>query len=262
MLQPVLRELADMILECEHASPLRVGIDGIDAAGKTTLANELASILTESGRAVICASIDGFHNPRQVRYRRGPYSPEGYYYDSFNYELLQEVLLDPLGPAGNRRYRRDAFDFKRDRETRSEELTAGDTDILIFEGVFLFRPELVHEWDIKIFIDIDFQTCLDRALKRDIDLLGNRTEILRRYRERYIPGQQIYFASANPKSKADMITTLQTQVFLFAKVEISSRRLDDEQGTIRYLEQMVAAAPVWRKSTAAGCNHETPVSSA
>jgi uridine kinase len=205
MQQPILREVANIILEWKHASPLRVGIDGIDAAGKTTLANELAAFLTQSGRTVICASIDGFHNPRQVRYRLGPYSPDGYYHDSFNYELLREVLLEPLGSAGNRRYRRDAFDFKTDRATQSKELTASDTDILIFEGVFLFRPELVHYWDFKIFVDIDFQTCFDRALKRDIDLLGNRTEILKRYRERYIPGQQIYFASVHPKTKADVV---------------------------------------------------------
>ena len=205
MSQIVLSELADNILALKHASPLRVGIDGIDAAGKTTLAKQLASILTDSGRTVIYASIDGFHNPKQVRYRRGPYSPEGYYYDSFNYELLREVLLKPLGPAGNRRYRRDAFDFKTDHETPFQEMTASDTDILIFEGIFLFRPELVHEWDFKVFIDIDFQTCMARALERDIDWLGDRAEILKRYQERYIPGQRIYFASANPKSKADMV---------------------------------------------------------
>jgi len=32
-------------------------------------------------------------------------------------------------------------------ETRSEELKAIDTHMLLFEGVFLFRPELYQYWD-------------------------------------------------------------------------------------------------------------------
>jgi uridine kinase len=39
--------------------PTRVAIDGVDAAGKTTLDDELAEVLRERGRGVIRASIDG-----------------------------------------------------------------------------------------------------------------------------------------------------------------------------------------------------------
>ena len=77
----MLQKLASSILKVKQNSPLRVGIDGIDAAGKSFLANTLASFLAKSGHNVICASIDGFHNPQHVRYQRGRYSPEGYYYD-------------------------------------------------------------------------------------------------------------------------------------------------------------------------------------
>jgi len=49
---------------------VRTAIDGPDAAGKTTLADELAVALRERGRDVIRASIDGFHRPRRERYRR------------------------------------------------------------------------------------------------------------------------------------------------------------------------------------------------
>jgi uridine kinase len=201
----LLQELSDLILKVEQAYPVRVGIDGVDAAGKTFLANELVFPLKESGRNIIRASIDGFHNPEEIRSRRGRYSPEGYYYDSFDYELLTEYLLKPLGPQGNRTYRQAAFDFKTDSEIVVEELQAEDTDILIFEGVFLFRPELYEYWDFKIFVDVDFETNLARALHRDTYLFGEKEEILKRYQERYIPGQQIYLEAVKPKLKADIV---------------------------------------------------------
>jgi len=201
----VLKKLSGLILASKRAEPLRVGIDGIDAAGKTSLANELAVYLRQAGCEVICASIDGFHNPKQIRYQRGQSSPQGYYYDSFNYELIRECLLKPLEPGGSRKYRLSAFDFKTDSEIRVEEAVAAENQVLLFEGVFLFRPELYPYWDFKIFVEIDFQTSLKRALKRDLALFGDQEAIIKRYQEKYIPGQQIYLEAVQPRSKADVI---------------------------------------------------------
>jgi len=203
--EQVLHELSGLILDSKQSWPLRVGIDGIDAAGKTFLSNELAAHLRAKGAEVLRASIDGFHNPKQIRQQRGALSPQGYYHDSFNYPLLKEYLLEPLAPAGKRLCRASAFDFKSDSPTLAEELCVTDGCILLFEGVFLFRPELLAEWDLKIFVDIDFQTSLERALQRDLELFGNQQEITRRYRERYIPGQQLYLESVKPKTRADII---------------------------------------------------------
>jgi uridine kinase len=61
----VLRQLAECILALHHSHPVRVAIDGVDAAGKTTIANALSPIIACSGRHVIRASIDGFHRPRE-----------------------------------------------------------------------------------------------------------------------------------------------------------------------------------------------------
>jgi uridine kinase len=205
MHQPVIEEIANLILEVKRYSPLRVGIDGIDAAGKTFLTNALAAELTENGAAVMRASIDGFHNPRQIRYQRGSTSPEGYYYDSFNYELLKASLLEPLEPTGSRLCRLKAFDFKTDSEIHADEFQATDESILVFEGAFLFRPELRRYWDLKIFIEIDFETSLKRALERDLYLFGEQQEIIKRYQERYIPGQKIYLESEKPQFLADLV---------------------------------------------------------
>src|SRR5207247_1741473 len=116
----ILDDLTCRIDRIHGSHPVRVGIDGIDAAGKTTLAEEMAEVLRTRGRSVVRASIDGFHRPRAFRYRRGPSSPEGYYYDSFDYETLMSVLLRPLGPGGDLRYREAVYDLRADRSLTSE----------------------------------------------------------------------------------------------------------------------------------------------
>ena len=106
----LIRDLVTRITGIATSHPLRVAIDGVDGAGKTSLAEELRDALTSGGRPVVRASIDGFHNPRSVRYARGRRSPEGYYRDSFDHTALVANLLEPLGPHGSRVYRRAVFD--------------------------------------------------------------------------------------------------------------------------------------------------------
>jgi uridine kinase len=197
--------LADLIDGSRVPHPVRAAIDGPDAAGKTVLADELAVALSVRGRHVIRASIDGFHRPRAARYARGEDSAEGYYRDSFDYALLRDVLLEPLGPNGTRAYRHSAFDFRTDTPVDAGLETVSDEAVLVFDGVFLFRPGLVDSWDVKIFVSVSFDETLRRALVRDVDLFGSVTEVERRYRHRYIPGQQLYFAEANPAGAADVI---------------------------------------------------------
>ena len=76
------------------AHPTRVAIDGPPAAGKTTLADELAAVLREQGREVIRATIDDFLFPRAQRYPRGEYSAEGCYFDTHDYDALRFCLAD------------------------------------------------------------------------------------------------------------------------------------------------------------------------
>src|SRR5882724_7438754 len=78
----VLDDLAAKIGTVALERPLRIAIDGRTAAGKTTLSDELAALVSRRGRPVIRTSIDGFHRPKAERYARGRYSAEGYYYDA------------------------------------------------------------------------------------------------------------------------------------------------------------------------------------
>lgn len=110
----LLEHLAHAVRSVTIAHPTRVAIDGPPASGKTTLADELAVVLRARGRDVLRATIDDFLFPRSQRYRRGEYSAEGCYYDTHDCVALNRVLLDPLGPGGDRRFQHAAYDHTTD----------------------------------------------------------------------------------------------------------------------------------------------------
>ncbi len=201
----LLSRLAEAVGSVTIAHPTRVAIDGPPAAGKTTLGDELAVVLRAQGREVIRGSIESFLLPRSQRYRRGEYSAEGCYHDSFDFEALHRVLLDPLGPGGDRRFRQAVYDRQTETALSLPLTTAPADAVLIFDGVFLLRPELIDDWDLRIFVSAAFEETLDRARIRDVALFGSATEVERRHRERYRPSQQFYFDTVRPIEHADII---------------------------------------------------------
>jgi uridine kinase len=201
----MLSRLAEAVGSVTTAHPTRVAVDGPPAAGKTTLSDEFAVVLRAQGREVIRASIDDFLLPRSQRYRRGEYSAEACYHDSFDFEALHRVLLDPLGPGGDRRFQQAVYDRSTDTALSQPVTTAPADAVLLFDGVFLMRPELIDRWDLRILVSAPFEETLDRARTRDRELYGSTTEVERRFRNRYIPAQQLYFATVRPTDHADII---------------------------------------------------------
>jgi uridine kinase len=200
----LLDRLAARLLELDRPHPVRVAIDDPDAAGKTTLADELAEVVAEQ-RPVIRAGIDGFHNPREIRFRSGTSSPEGYYDDSFDYQALRVSLLEPLAPGGSRRYRRAVFDYRSESEVSAPLEEAPADAVLLFDGIFLLRPELRPLWDLSIFVAADFDEILRRVERRDQALFGDAAAVRERYLTRYIPGQRLYFERVTPREFADVV---------------------------------------------------------
>lgn len=203
--QSLLQGLSGLILAVQLPHPVRVAIDGIDAAGKTTLADELAGQIRQSGRTVLRASVDGFHRPRADRYRRGEESLEGYYLDSFDYDAVRRHLLMPLGPTGNRRYRLATFDYRTDSPIAAPQGEAPKDAVLLFDGVFLLRPELNAYWEFRIFVEVDFDEALRRAVERDRTIAVTDEALRDRYLKRYLPGQRMYLESVKPIELADAV---------------------------------------------------------
>ncbi len=205
MRKKIVNEIASIINQIELPHPIRVAIDGSGASGKTTFADELVEPLEKLGRNVIRATIDGFHNPPEIRRRQGKLSPKGYLEDSYNYPSLKKHLLEPLGPNGNLNYKESVYNFRVNQPTNVEVQKADQNSILIFEGIFLFNEYLFSYWDYKLYIDASFETTMQRAIIRDNDLFGGAEQTTKLYRERYIPGHTMYQQKHNPIKQSDIV---------------------------------------------------------
>lgn len=199
--QDLLTTVAEAVSRLSTHGVVRVAIDGVDGAGKTHFADELAAVLETAGRTVIRASVDGFHNPRAIRYRKGRHSPEGFFHDSYDYQQLKAALLDPLSPGGSGHYRAAVFDHRSDRPVHSPAQAAAPGAILLFDGIFLHRPELRAYWDYSIFLDVAFAVSIPRGAQRgegsaDPEATSN---------QRYVRGQELYLRSSEPRRLAAIV---------------------------------------------------------
>jgi uridine kinase len=95
----MLDEVAGRVLE-SGAGRLRVGIDGLTAAGKTSFGHELAQRISRAGRPVLRASLDDFKKPWRDRHLYDRESGEGYYRNAFDYAAVRRLLLETAGAAG------------------------------------------------------------------------------------------------------------------------------------------------------------------
>lgn len=180
---------------------VRVGIDGVDGAGKTTFADALATHLAASGRPCVRVRADDFLNARAVRYRLGRHSPEGFFRDSYDLARLLDDVLEPFAPSGSGRYRDRALDLASDTplDPPWEQATPGTA--LVLDGMFLHRDELVGVWDVSVFLDVPFAETARRMAARDGSSPHPEHPSLRRY----VEGQRLYLSTCAPRDRAHVV---------------------------------------------------------
>ncbi|MFK0009246.1 AAA family ATPase [Paenarthrobacter sp. NPDC090520] len=176
-----------------------VAIDGVDGSGKSTFASELAEALTS--RPVIAISADNFLNLREVRYRLGRTSPEGFWLDTYDYDTLREFVLEPLAPDGTGEYRAAATDHVNNLRLEPVAVQAPADSLVIVEGMFLHRDELAGRWDYSVFLDVPFAETARRMHLRD----GSNPDPEHPSMRRYVGGQRLYFQEAEPWSRATRV---------------------------------------------------------
>ena len=178
-----------------------VGIDGVDGAGKSVFADQLGGVLRASGRSVVRISADDFHCSRAVRHRRGRYSPEGFWLDSYDIAALRARVLTPLGPGGSLRYQPACHDLVGDQHLDPPVQCAEPGAVLVLDGLFLHRDELVGVWDLSLFLQVPFAVSVARMAARD----GSHPDPAHAQVARYVKGQQLYFAACQPWERADLV---------------------------------------------------------
>jgi uridine kinase len=165
------------------------------------LGDELAAELEQAGRDLVRVSIDGFHHPRERRYRRGRDDPEGFFRDSYDYARFRALVLDAFEPDGSGVYVATTFDAESNRVVAVDPVQAPRRAILIVDGIFLHRPELAPAWDYSIWLAVPFDISVPRGAQRGYGDPDPRAASNRRY----VEGQRLYIAECNPAERASVV---------------------------------------------------------
>jgi uridine kinase len=196
-----LLELVAGLVPPAAADCVRVGVDGVDGAGKTCFADELAAVLRHQGRPVIRVRLDDFHHVREIRYRRGRASATGFWLDSYDYPRLWAEVLAPLGPGGSRRYRPAGHDLATDQVLAPPLADAPAGAVLVLDGIFLHRDELAGAWDLSVFLQVGFGEAARRMAIRD----GSDPDPEHPSLARYLHAQRHYLTGCQPSRRADVV---------------------------------------------------------
>lgn len=201
--EELLVSLVARVLVLPEERPRLVAIDGTSCVGKTTLADELAVVLEGAGLLVVRVSGDDFHQPREVRHRRGRLSAEGYLEDSYDVASLRRLVLDPVR-KGELSVRTASYDLAADAPVSPAPVELTASAVVLVEGEFLLVPELADAWDLGIMLVADPALILARALDRDADL-GSPDEVRERYLRRYLGAWALHEERNDPWSLADVV---------------------------------------------------------
>lgn len=154
----------------------------------------------DSSRPVVTVSIDGFHRTRAERVAAGT-GPGGFYNGSYRYDAILRCMVDPLraGHAIIPAVR----DVTHDQPVIAEPMDVADDGLVIVDGIFLHRPELVQVWDASVWVRVPFAISLPRGNSRFPEEHDPDPEA--RSNRRYVGGQRLYLAEADPECQATWI---------------------------------------------------------
>ena len=178
-----------------------VGISGIDASGKGFITEKIAQRLQELGWRVATINADDWLNvPEVCMSRRSP--GKHFYEHAMRFDEMFDQLIVPLKENRAVSIVADCADAKGNRRKHSYEFRK--IDIVLLEGVFLFKPAYRRHFDLTAWVDCSFATALKRAIARCQEGLPP-AETIRAFSTIYFPAQRIHFARDNPQGAADFI---------------------------------------------------------
>jgi uridine kinase len=181
---------------------LLVGISGIDGSGKGFVAGRLRDRLERSGLRVALLNVDGWLNLPQVRFSRT--DPGGHFY---RHALrLPEMFARLVLPLRDRRTHRLEADYAEETASvyRPHLYDFHDVDVVLLEGIFIYKRAHRPHFDLAFWIDCTFDTALERALHRSQERLPP-AQTVEAYRTVYFPAQRLHQERDRPRNESDGI---------------------------------------------------------
>lgn len=164
---------------------LLVAIDGCGGAGKSTLASKLA----ELDASISIVHQDDFYLSTISLDETSDIGA------NFDWSRLENEILHPL--AQNRGGRFQRYDWNTDRLAEWKDIVQGG--IVIIEGVYSLRQELLGYYDYKIWLDCPYPLRLLRGIKRD------GPAMMEKWKNEWMPMEDRYVTTLKPYSLADIV---------------------------------------------------------
>lgn len=169
-----------------NRSPVLVAIDGMSAAGKSTLAGNLAE-----RRDASVVHGDDFYRVMDDA-KRFVLPPDAAYQQDFDWQrLLSEAIL-PLRQGRSARFQR--YDWS--SGGLGEWATIEAREIVVVEGVYVSRPELRELFDLKIWVETPADIRAARQRTRNDSPA---------WVERWDRAEQFYVTEFSPAGSADLV---------------------------------------------------------
>lgn len=187
-LLPILETVAALMAQRANQiqEPIVVAIDGRCASGKSTMAKMLSEIME-----VGIVHMDDFYLPMELRTEERFSQPGG----NVHYERFCKEVLPRLKKGEAFSYQR--FDCSKMQLGENREVKGAD--VYVVEGAYSFHPMLGDYAAVKVFSDIEPGEQIRRIEERD------GSAVLSKFRERWIPLEEAYFAAYDVKQAADRI---------------------------------------------------------
>jgi len=179
-----------------------VAISGIDASGKGYIGKQLETELQKNGFKVANINIDPWQNPIPIRLKYEK-AAENLYENIFRWNDFFEQLIFPL------KKNKSIYLETKGIHTHADEFYPliydfQNIDILLVEGILLFKKQFLSYFDYKIWIDCSFETGLKRAIHRNIEK-KEKEKLIEDYETFYYAAQRLHFKKDDPKTNADFI---------------------------------------------------------
>ena len=110
----------------------------------------------------------------------------------------------PGSPDRAARARRQQPSHRRICGYRKHVYEFDDVDLILLEGIFLFKRELQQCYDFRLWIDCSFKTALERALSRSQEGLPP-ADTIDAYERIYFPAERVHFERDSPRDSADLV---------------------------------------------------------
>ena len=200
-----LRRITNAIMEKRAAIPaarsVLAGISGIDASGKGLIASKLRDYLEAEGLRTALINADDWLNLPSVRFS-DTNAGQHFYENALRLDEMfgslvltlkrdREVeLVAEIADETDDVFRRGTYDLH-------------DIDVILLEGIFLFKEKYREVFDLKIWIECSFAIALERAVRRSQEGLG-REETIKVYETVYFPAQRHHFLIDDPFASANL----------------------------------------------------------